>query len=195
MALKILFFSMINNLKNISLRPLCVDLDGTLITTDSLYCSFLLLLKKNCLKAIMALLQLVKGKWAFKRYLADQVQLDPSTLPYNLELLAWLKAEKAKGREIILATASEQRIGERIANYLGLFTDCVGSQGKLNLKSRNKAAELNQRYGKRQYDYAGNHHADYPIWQDAHDAIVVNASAIVLKRAKKIANVTKVIPK
>ena len=186
---------MINNSEKPNLRPLCVDLDGTLIKTDSLYRSFLLLLKKNCLKAVVAVLHLCKGKWAYKRYLADQIHLDPTTLPYNTELLNWLKAEKAKGREIILATASEQRIGERIATYLGLFSTCLGSHGKINLKSRNKAELLNQRYGKGQYDYAGNHHADYPIWQDAHDAIVVNASTTVLKKAKKIANVTKVIYK
>ncbi len=184
---------MINQQNTLNLRPLCVDLDGTLIKTDSLYRSFLLLLKKNCLRASIALLHLLKGKWAYKRYLADQVQLDPSTLPYNTELLIWLKAEKAKGREIILATASEQRIGENIADYVGLFNACLGSHGKLNLKSRNKAAVLNQRYGKGQYDYVGNHHADYPIWQDAHDAIVVNASATVLRKAQRIANVTKVI--
>jgi len=184
---------MTDDKKNSVLRPLCVDLDGTLIRTDSLYQSFLLLLKKNCCKALYALLLLAKGKWAYKRYLAEQVELDPHSLPYNIELLAWLKEEKAKGREIILATASEQRIGERIANHLGLFSACLGSQGKLNLKSANKAAMLNRRYGKGQYDYAGNHHADYPIWQDAYAAIVVNASSLVLKKARQIANVTKVI--
>lgn len=186
---------MINNKQHPTLRPLCVDLDGTLIKTDSLYQSFLLLLRKNCLRAVIALLHLIKGKWAYKRYLADHTKLDPSTLPYNHELIAWLEEEKAKGRDIILATASEQRIGERIANYTGLFSTCLGSHGKLNLKSHNKAALLNQRYGKGQYDYAGNHHADYAIWRDAHDAIVVNASAAVIRKAKQISNVTKVIAK
>jgi phosphoserine phosphatase len=186
---------MINEQQNDSLRPLCVDLDGTLIKADSLYQSFLLLLRKNCLRAFIALLHLTKGKWAYKRYLADQVQLDPSALPYNDELISWLKQEKAKGRELVLATASEQRIGERIANYTGLFSTCLGSYGKLNLKSSNKAAALNRRYGKGQYDYVGNHPADYAIWQDAHDAIVVNASAAVIRKAKQIANVTKIIAK
>ena len=75
------------------------------------------------------------------------------------------------------------------------FQTCLGSHGKLNLKSHNKAALLNQRYGKGQYDYAGNHHADYAIWRDAHDAIVVNASAAVIRKAKQISNVTKIIAK
>ena len=184
---------MIKHNKDTELRPLCVDLDGTLIRTDSLYQSFLLLLKKSWLTALCALLQLLKGKWAFKRYLAEHATLDPRCLPYNKQLIIWLKEEKAKGREIVLATASEQRIGERIADYLGLFSACFGSHGRLNLKAANKAAWLNQRYGKKGYDYAGNHHADYPIWQDAHDAIVVNASARVLRKAKQTANVTKVI--
>ena len=117
---------MINDKQHSTLRPLCVDLDGTLIKTDSLYQSFLLLLRKNCLRAIIALLHLVKGKWAYKRYLAEHAKLDPSVLPYNHELITWLKEEKAKGRDIILATASEQRIGVRIANYTGLFSNLFG---------------------------------------------------------------------
>jgi len=193
MVLRIFLFSMINKNEDARLRPLCVDLDGTLIKTDSLCQSFLQLLKKNCFQALFSLFCLIKGKWAFKHYLADHVELDPSTLPYNQALITWIKEEKAKGREIILATASEQRIGERIANYTGLFSACLGSHGRLNLKAKNKAAMLNRRYGKGQYDYVGNHHADYAIWRDAHDAIVVNASAAVIKKAKQIANVTKII--
>ena len=174
-------------------RPLCVDLDGTLIRSDSLRRAFLLLLRKNCFQALFALVQLLKGKWAYKHYLADHVKLDPRSLLYNDELMAWLHSEKAKGREIILATASEPRFAMSIADHVSLFSTCFASDAKTNLKGKNKAALLNKHYGRGRYDYAGNHHADYAVWRDAHDAIVVNASAAVLRKARRIANVTKVI--
>jgi len=182
-----------SNQSNARHRPLCVDLDGTLIRTDSLRRALFLLCRKNFLQALVALFHLIKGTWAYKLYLADHVTLDPALLPYNDELIAWLKSEKAKGRGIILATASEPRFAKTVADHVGLFSAFFASDVKINLKGKNKAALLNKRYGKGKYDYAGNHHADYAVWHDAHEAIVVNASAAVLKKARRMANVTKVI--
>jgi phosphoserine phosphatase len=170
-------------------RPLCVDLDGTLIRNDTMVQSFKLLCQKQPLKALVALCLLCRGKWAFKRYIADSVQLDPATLPYNSPFIDWLKQQKAEGRQLLLVSATEQRIADAVAKYTGLFDDCLGSHGKINLKSTQKAAVLNQRFGKGMYDYCGNHAADYAVWQNAHTAIIVNASKHVIKHTKQIANV------
>ncbi len=172
--------------------PLTVDLDGTLIRSDTMSQSFLALIKKKPLLAFIALAKLCQGKSYFKRYLADSITLDPSKLPYNQEFLEWLKQEKATGRELILISATEQRIADNVANYLQIFDHCYGSHGKTNLKSENKTVLLDKLYGKGNYAYAGNHHADYVVWQSAKEAIVVNAPQHIINKAKRIANVVRV---
>lgn len=173
--------------------PLCVDLDGTLILKDSVAIAFFQLLKSNPLKAIIALLHLIKGKCAYKTYLANQVKLEVNQLPYNQPLISWLQQQKQQGRQLILATASDQNFAQPIAHYVGLFDACLASNQSIHLKGKRKRDELNRRYGKGNYDYIGNHSADYPIWRDARYAIITNAKNSVIKKAKQIANVFKVI--
>jgi hypothetical protein len=72
-------------------RPLAVDLDGTLIHSDVLLESFLLLIKRNPLYLLLVPLWLLKGKAALKQAIASRVQLNPAALPYN-------QAARAKGR-------------------------------------------------------------------------------------------------
>lgn len=56
-----------------------------------------------------------QGKAALKRHLSDRIEFSPSTLPYNEEFLEWLRQEHVKGRQIVLCTASDQRIATMIA--------------------------------------------------------------------------------
>ena len=73
--------------------PLCVALDGTLVRTDLLLESFLLLIKRNPLYLLLVPLWLLRGKAALKAQIAARVDLNPASLPYNRELLAWLKSQ------------------------------------------------------------------------------------------------------
>ncbi len=171
--------------------PLCVDLDGTLVKTDTLWESYLLLLKQNMFIATIALFQLLRGKAAFKNYLAERTHLDVATLPYNQDLLAWLKAEK-KRRTLILVTASNQKIANSIAEYLGLFDEVVGSTVANQMNAHNKDQLLVEKYGAQHYDYVGNHKKDLPVWQQAKSAYVANAKASVVKKANQQGNVAEV---
>ena len=71
-------------------RPLCVDLDGTLIHSDLLLESFLALVKQNPLNLFQIPFWLLRGKAALKAEIASRVTLNVATLPYHRELLAWL---------------------------------------------------------------------------------------------------------
>src|SRR5881394_1918825 len=86
--------------------PLCVDLDGTLIRTDTLVEALLRLLKHRPLSAFLLPLPLLKGKANLKRWIAQRSALDPATLPYNDDVLDWLTSQKLEGRHLVLATAS-----------------------------------------------------------------------------------------
>ena len=74
-----------------------------------------------------------------------------------------------------------------VANHTGLFDEVLGSDGKINLRGVNKLKVLIEKFGKRGFDYAGNSSADFAVWRGAREAIVVNASAAVLKRAAECA--------
>src|SRR5208283_5370860 len=58
-----------------------------------------------------------------------------------------------------------------------------GSDGRQNLRGGNKLKVLAARFGERSFDYAGNSSADLAVWRGAREAIVVNASQSILKRA------------
>src|SRR5437868_5432961 len=113
--------------------PLCVDLDGTVIRTDTLVEAFLRLLKRRPLAALLAPLSLLKGKAALKRGIAERIKLDPAILPYNHDVLDWLTSRKLEGRRLVLATASDEEWAQAIAGHLGLFEQVIASNGHENL--------------------------------------------------------------
>ena len=65
---------------NESTLPLCVDCDGTLLRTDLLYESFLLLVKNSPFSVFLVPLWLLRGKANLKMQLAKRVQVNPRTL-------------------------------------------------------------------------------------------------------------------
>jgi apolipoprotein N-acyltransferase len=168
--------------------PLVVDLDGTLIRTDMMWESLSRLLRRNPLAIFQILFWWTRGRALLKQKLAARVQIDPATLPYNEKFLAWLRAEKVSGRKIILATASDLKMAQPIAAHVGLFDEVLASDGKTNFRSENKLRALTEKFGARGFDYAGNSSADFAVWRGAREAVVVNASAHVLREA---ANCTK----
>jgi len=173
--------------------PLCVDLDGTLIKTDLLWESLLALLKQNPLSLFLLPLWLFKGKAHLKHEIARRVTLDVSTLPYAQDLVEFLSNERRAGRELVLATASHVSFARDVASHLGLFEERVfGSDASINLKGERKVALLVERYGARRFAYAGNSTADLPVWAEANEAIVVNASAGLVSRARSLTTVSHV---
>jgi 4-hydroxybenzoate polyprenyltransferase/phosphoserine phosphatase len=156
-------------------RPLVVDLDGTLIKSDLLIESFFTLLSARPLQALIALAALRHGKAALKARIAADCEIDAETLPFNPELLDYLQAEKSRGRQIYLASASDRILVERVAAAIGLFDGVFASDGATNLAGTAKALALIEAFGPGGFDYAGNARADFPVWHVAHEAIVVGA--------------------
>ena len=157
--------------------PLCVDLDGTLIRTDLLWESLMALLKQSPLSIFRLPFWLLKGKAFFKHEIARRVTLDAGTLPYDQALVEFLSDERRSGRELVLATASHVTFARAVGAHLGLFDERVfGSDASTNLKGARKVALLVEQYGVRGFAYAGNSTADLPVWAEANEAIVVNAS-------------------
>jgi apolipoprotein N-acyltransferase len=169
--------------------PLVVDLDGTLIKTDLLWEFLARLLRRNPFWIFPILFWWTRGRAFLKRQLAKRVKIDPATLPYHEKFLAFLREQKSGGRKLILATASDLQMALPVAEYVGLFDEIIASDGKTNLRSANKLKALVAKFGERGFDYAGNSSADFAVWRGAREAIVVNASQTVLKKAAGCAKI------
>ena len=171
-------------------RPLVVDLDGTLIYTDLLIESFLGLIKKNPLRIISVFFWLLQGKVTLKRGIAELVTIDVTVLPYNQEVLAYIKAEKAKGRKLVLATASVEKYANQVGEYIGLFDEILATTATTNLSGSNKRAKLVELYGDKGFDYIGNATPDIDVWKGAQNAIVVSSSDELESKASSVATVS-----
>src|SRR5688572_17638680 len=174
-------------------RPLCVDMDGTLVATDLLWESVLLLAREQPLRLLALPVWLLSGKAAMKRKLAEQVVPEASSLPYRENVLKMLRAEHQAGRSLILATASDSRIAERVAAHLGIFSGVLASDGGTNLSGARKLAAVRTHVNGIGFDYMGNSKDDLPVWNGAEGAILVNPPAGVLKAAEQQARVQEVL--
>ncbi len=174
--------------------PLCVDLDGTLVNTDTLVESALLLAKLNPLYVFAMLFWLLAGKANLKEKIACRITLDVTTLPYNQPLLGWLREQRAGGRNLVLVTAANHRIADATSDHLQIFSRVIASSSTRNLSAGTKLAELVRLFGARGYDYAGNSRDDLKVWSDARKAIPVNAGSGLSGRAAKLAEIEVSFP-
>jgi 4-hydroxybenzoate polyprenyltransferase/phosphoserine phosphatase len=173
--------------------PLCVDLDGTLIRSDLLLEALFGLLGQSFLSAFNIPLWLLSGKARLKAEMAKRVDLDAATLPYNEPLLAWLRDQRAKGRRLVLATASPAKYARAVADHLGLFDEVVATEGTTNLAGPHKAEALAERFGEHGFDYVGNARPDLAVWKRARRAVLVNPERGIEASSRQIIPVETVL--
>lgn len=165
---------------------LAVDLDGTLLRSDMLVETFWAALPGS-LSGLPHLLSTARqGRAALKAELVERSTVDVALLPYNDEVIAYIRAASAAGRQTVLITASDQRLADRIATYLGLFDAVHGSTATGNLKGAEKAALLDRLYGAGAWDYMGDHAADLEVWSRAAKAVTVNAPAALQAKVAQL---------
>lgn len=165
--------------------PLCVDLDGTLIRTDVVQESLVLLLKEKPWVLFLLLFWLLKGRAYLKKRLAEFVTLNIPSLPVNQEFFHYLKQQKAH-RPLYLVTASDIKPSTMIAHHFKVFDAVIASDGIINLRSENKAKALQERFGSKGFIYAGNSRHDLPVWAAAAEALAVNTPHGVLEKLKTL---------
>ena len=169
-------------------RPLAIDLDGTLLRTDSLVEAMLRLAARAPLKLLALLPTLfTAGRAAFKSRIAQAESLQPGSLIYNDDVLALARAARAEGRPVYLVTAADASVAHAVAAHTNMFDGVFASDGVLNLKGRAKARFLVEKFGARGFDYVGDAAADVPVWREARQAYVVAPSAALLRQARAAA--------
>ena len=165
--------------------PIFVDLDGTLVLIDTLWESVVALLKQNPLILFYFPLWLLKGKAYFKSKVASRIILAPESIPYNTEVLDFLRTEHMKGRHIVLATAADYQIAKKIADHLGIFSAVLSSNGEVNLSGERKLHAIKKYSGKTEFEYIGNTAIDLPVWKASRQAHIVKPSKNLLSTVKE----------
>jgi 4-hydroxybenzoate polyprenyltransferase len=147
--------------------PLCVDLDGTLVATDTLWESLLVCLRTRPAALLRLPLWLLAGRSRLKAELTRAAPPDVPGLPYREEVVAYLREARAAGRPVTLATAQDRSVADAVAAHLGLFSAVIASDAGRNLKGARKREALEAAYGERGYEYLGDAAADVAVWEGA----------------------------
>jgi 4-hydroxybenzoate polyprenyltransferase len=166
--------------------PLVVDLDQTLVLTDTLHEGFASLLFSDPLAALASLPSILHGRAAFKAMIAQKGAIDVTNLPFRISLLQLLRREKLRGRSIHLITAADQKIADQVAAHLDLFDGAIGSDGKNNLKAPRKLDYLRRQFPNG-FIYAGDHTSDLPLFKVARGAILCDVNGRVAASARAAA--------
>jgi 4-hydroxybenzoate polyprenyltransferase len=163
----------------IEVVPLVVDLDGTLVKTDLLIESVLTLLRQHPLCAFRLPFWMLHGRARFKQKISCLVVLDLSALPWRTQFIDDLIEQRAQGRSLVLATASDMQIARRVADRLNLFDSVFASDGAVNLSGKAKRDCLVREFGANGFDYAadggGIGKPDQAVWAAARNSIKVTA--------------------
>ncbi len=175
--------------------PLCVDLDDTLLRTDLLYETLLVLVKRSPWLLLWLPFWLLKGRAFLKQQMVQRADLAVDQLPYRYDLIAYLRGEAQRGRRLILVTAADEALARRVNEHLGMFSEIIASNGLINLKGGIKAHRLERQFGKAQFDYAGDSRADLPVWRVARRAVVVSNSPRFIAAVNALAPVEKSFPR
>lgn len=153
--------------------PLIVDVDGTLIRSDLLFEAALQLIATQPWNSWKLVIWLAGGKASLKKNLVETTDPHIATIPLRAETVAAIEDARAAGRSVWLASASDQRWVEKIAERIGGVDGVMGSDGVTNLSGSNKASALVERFGPKGFDYIGDHMVDMPVWEAARRPIVI----------------------
>ena len=157
-------------------KILVIDLDNTLVKSDLFIMSSFLLLKKNIFYFFIMLFWFTKGLSYLKYRVSLIIDIPVQKIVYNKQVISYILQRKKLNHTIVLATASTKKYAKQIADFLGFFDEVLSSSTDHNLSSYNKAKYLAKLYGKYEFDYAGDHKRDIPVWLTSNIAILVNIS-------------------
>lgn len=174
------------------LVPLAVDLDGSLVKQDTSW----LLAKQFAARGPLSCAQLAVWFLAgarphLKAKLCEREALNVSSLLVHATLLDYLREQKQKGRRLVLATGTNEKIANQVADHFGLFEAVFASDAVTNLTGVHKAQRLCKEFGDKGFSYVGNTWIDLHVWKHASSAVIVSDSAALVRAAAQLTMVEK----
>jgi 4-hydroxybenzoate polyprenyltransferase len=166
------------------IRTIYVDLDHTLVRIDLLRERLLIAILRNPFIFFKALFWLLQGGRArLKIEIARLCPLDVANLPFNHELLSFLKKKRESGLELVLATSAAKAWARAVSDHLAIFERVLATDETTgNLKGKRKLAMILQDAGGKPFAYAGDAPVDRPIFEASQLPIVVGGRAALAGR-------------
>ena len=160
-------------------KTIYVDLDHTLLCIDLLRDRLASILLHQPLAIFPVIYWLFCGGPArLKAEFAARYPVDPAHLPYNEELLTFLRASRAAGQRLVLATAAPLPWAEAVAAHLKIFDHVLATTPETgNMKGHRKLEFIQRDSNGESFGYAGDAGADRPILEAAKLPIVVGATS------------------
>ena len=136
----------------------------------------------------------LEGRVVVKKKLAAHVTDDDVSLfPVNAPLLDFCEREAVRGRQLVLATAADMAIAEKVQRRFPIISKVVASDGQTNLSGLAKAEELRKLYPDG-FIYAGNSADDIQVWQFSSGAVFAGSSRRLRERVGAVAEVVASFP-
>jgi 4-hydroxybenzoate polyprenyltransferase/phosphoserine phosphatase len=155
---------------------LCVDLDGTLVATDTLHECLLCMARHRPWQVFLLPFWLLRGKAYFKHRVADATAGLLGQLPYREAVVAYIREHSNGSGGVLLTTAADERIARQVAKELPIFAHVLASDSRTNLSGERKLEEIKRYAEGRPFAYMGDHRKDIPIWLASQCAIMVGNS-------------------
>lgn len=172
--------------------PLCVDLDATLIRSDTLAEGVVRLIQQNIWYCFAILGWSLRGRAALRAKVAARVELDVSLLPVNEAFLEWLRQQRGAGRRLVLCSAASAHMAQRVGLHYGLFDEAIASDMQGTARGRQRADLLLVRFGEQRFDYAGSDAQDLPVWEKARRAVIVAPGWAMQRRLSSLPRIERV---
>ena len=174
-----------------SARTIAVDLDGTLIHGDLAIMGSIELVRRSPLNLIRMISWGIRGgRLTLKQQVAARVKLDVRELIWRDDVIDFLRERRRQGRKLVLATAAMHPQASAVADHLGLFSGILCSDEKVNLHSENKAAALDEKFGRGDWEYVGDSpHQDPPVFARAGLAHMIRPRGKMKQSARRIGEV------
>ena len=154
-------------------KPLVLDVDGTFLNTDMLLENFWAGMGNHPLATLKAVFGNFRNPARLKQELVQLSEIRTDLLPVNPQIKSLAEETVSAGREVVLASASDQHLVARLAGEYGLSQRYFASDGQTNLKGEAKAQALVKAFGESGFHYAGNAPVDRAVWDHADGALII----------------------
>ncbi|MCC2097176.1 MAG: UbiA family prenyltransferase [Hyphomicrobiales bacterium] len=166
-------------------EPLVVDIDRTLVRGNVLAENIFSLVRRNPLNLLRVIGWGLKGRQFLRRKVADAVEVDPSALPVNEELAAYLSERKGEGRRVVAITAADENTARKMMVRFSFIDEVIGRDAGGALQGAERARLLKMRYPDG-FHYAGESADDLHVWRASSGVILVEPKRTVAKAAQDL---------
>lgn len=172
--------------------PLCVELDRTLIRSDTLSEGIARFLKQHVWGIFPILFWLALGRTKLRAEIAKRTDLEYTSVPVNETVLDWLQEQRRLGRHLVLCTTAHEKTAKRICDHYDLFDEIIASSDTVSLVGQKKADRLVSRFGAQRFDYAGSDPLDLCVWERTRRAVVVEPGWSMRRRLRQLPRVERI---